>query len=54
MRAAFEIAGIGKLENPKPSISSWIPFAAGHDLILWCIGGSDAADETQNDGIERS
>src|SRR5215203_5407818 len=53
MRGAFEIAGIGSLRTQNPAI--WfLDSLSRQAMILWCIGGSDAAEEAQDDGIERS
>src|SRR5258707_12991419 len=50
---AFEIAGIGSLRPPNLAIS-FLDSLSLRTMILWCIGGDDAAEEAQDDGIERS
>src|SRR5437868_10147982 len=52
--AAFEIAGIWGLRPPNLAIS-FLDSLSWRTMILWCIGGDDdAAEEAQDDGIERS
>src|SRR5450432_4642201 len=44
---------IGGLRAPNLAIS-FLDFLWWRSMILWCIGGDDAAEEAQDDGIERS
>src|SRR4029077_5459391 len=50
---AFEIAGIWGLRPPNLA-NSFVDSLWLRTMILWCIGGNDAAEEAQDDWIERS
>jgi hypothetical protein len=48
---AFEIAGIGSLRTANLAIL-FVDSLSLRTVILCCIGGDDAAEEAQVDGIE--
>jgi hypothetical protein len=51
MRGHLRLQGFGRLRTPNLAIS-FVDSLPLRTMILWCIGGDDAAEEAQDDGVE--